>query len=316
MRRTMKPLSTGLLLAALLTIGGAVSAEDGDGIEDRPLRGCTIDMPEGPQIEGTFVTSTWPNGEVPYEFNVNVTPAERSAMLVAMADWEAVANIDFRPRNGETTYIHIQDDTVNSSPVGCSSGEHTIKIFNWNYEFIMAHELCHALGFWHTQSRPDRDTYVTIHLDRIPDDKEHNFDKHTDAHTYGTYDFDSVMHYDQCSFSTCADCGADLDNCRTIEMKAGYTQYQSTIGQRTHFSDLDELSMQMVYPETNWVFVDRYYSGTENGTFLKPYNTFPEGASNVPAGGTVVIQPGTMNGNGTYTKAMTLWAPLRGVTLD
>ena len=129
---------------------------------------------------------------------------------------------------------------------------------------------------------------------------------------FGTYDFDSVMHYGQGAFDNCTSCNDSTPDCWTIEMKPGYTQYQSTIGQRDHFSDLDELSMQMVYPETNWVFVDRYYSGTENGTFLEPYNTFPEGAAAVPAGGTVVIQPGTMNGNGTYTKAMTLWAWMIG----
>ena len=58
------------------------------------------------------------------------------------------------------------------------------------------HELFHAVGSWHQQSRPDRDDHVNILWDNIEDGKESNFNIHEDALTFGSaYTYRSVMHY-------------------------------------------------------------------------------------------------------------------------
>ena len=64
------------------------------------------------------------------------------------------------------------------------------------------HEIGHALGFWHEQSRPDRDQYVNIYEENIRPGSESNFDIETDVNSLGvTYDFNSIMHYSATAFA-------------------------------------------------------------------------------------------------------------------
>ena len=58
------------------------------------------------------------------------------------------------------------------------------------------HEIGHAIGFWHEQSRPDRDEYVRIHFENIDPDFEDNFHiVHSINDMSVQYDYRSIMHY-------------------------------------------------------------------------------------------------------------------------
>src|SRR4051812_37271030 len=95
----------------------------------------------------------------------------------------------------------------------------------------VAHELGHVLGFWHEQSRQDRDTYITIDRSNIIPGVEHNFDKYDvgDGQDVNRYNFQSIMHYSRYAF-------ADNPDVPTITPNPGFASQASGMGKLFTFA--------------------------------------------------------------------------------
>lgn len=271
-----------------------------------------------------YQSNLWAGGVVPFQFDNNLLDEDSDAALRQicvnmMQAWQSVASLTFRPRTfGDVHHIHFRDsrsDPIprNSSPVGPQLIGNTINIADWGTPFVVAHEIAHSLGCFHEQSRPNRDQFIIVHWDRIDDDREFNFA--IEGTGYGPYDFESLMHYSQCAFSTCTDCSANLPACRTITTLD--PAMQSVIGQRERLSEWDARIMSYMYPPSTWRFVDTTYTGLfENGRFVEPWKTVTRGVNETPAAGTLVImQPTTYTDRSIYNSALTIRAPLGGVVL-
>ncbi|BHF76114.1 Bone morphoproteintic protein 1 [Sparganum proliferum] len=151
----------------------------------------------------------WPSGIVPVIMNSGLSNSARTVIIKAIRTWESLTCLRFVNRQAQhKSYIIFSvEDCGCCSYVGRQSDSRpqTVSIGpGCEVEGIALHEIGHALGFWHEQSRPDRDNYVQIFTQNIQPSNLFNFDKmsYKEVDSLGEpYDFNSIMHYHSSAFA-------------------------------------------------------------------------------------------------------------------
>lgn len=162
-----------------------------------------------------FPEKMWENATVPYVISPLYEPTEFITISRAISTINFMTCVKFVPWDGKKEdYLLIWPIKF---PKGCWSyvGKHGgAQIVSLQppdekgpnclgNEGRAMHELLHAIGIFHEQSRFDRDKFVTIHKDNIIPRYLSNFDKQSlENTTYKfEYDYDSIMHYGKNFFS-------------------------------------------------------------------------------------------------------------------
>uniref|UniRef100_A0A3Q1G3U3 Metalloendopeptidase n=1 Tax=Acanthochromis polyacanthus TaxID=80966 RepID=A0A3Q1G3U3_9TELE len=185
----------------------------------------------------------WPksangNVEVPYIISHKYDNSERSAIIQAMKDFERQTCIRFVPRRFERAYLSIQSRFGCSSLLGRIGDRQMVSLqrFGCIDHSIIQHELMHALGFYHEHTRSDRDHYVRINWENVPDYFKKNFNKQDTENLNIPYDYSSVMHYGRTAFG--------LYGAETI---TPIPDESVPIGQREGLSKTDILRLNVLY---------------------------------------------------------------------
>ncbi|CAH3109770.1 unnamed protein product [Pocillopora meandrina] len=151
----------------------------------------------------------WQDKVVPYKFDSSLPADYQIAVHEAMDEFRKHTCLKFVERTKEPNWLLFVKKDGCWSSVGkkywrVNYGQDVSLGNGCNHKGTIMHEIMHAVGFWHEQSRPDRNQYVEVLWENIVEGEAHNFNKY-DRGKIDTlqvpYDYDSIMHYGTNGFS-------------------------------------------------------------------------------------------------------------------
>lgn len=181
----------------------------------------------------------WPNNIVHYTIQSGMPNQAR--ITNAIAHWESKTALRFEPRTNQSNYVYFKNGSGCSSYVGLIGGRQDITLANGCSTGNTIHEIGHAIGLWHEQSRKDRDQYIRVVFENIQSGREFNFktyiEQGQDGNEYTSdLDLGSIMMYGSYAFSK--------NGQPTITRINGDT-YNA---QRNGLSDSDIIGINKMYP--------------------------------------------------------------------
>lgn len=209
----------------------------------------------------------WPGKVIKYMIlDSAFTNEERNRITEALNEISNATNLRFvyngTAANIERILFVRSADGTSSSPLGRqNTPPNNIRLAQGYFKKgTVIHETLHSLGFFHEQSRSDRDDYITVIYENINPAKQYNFDTFTQrdyiGYNLGPFDFGSIMLYSsRNSFA--------IDSSLPTMTKKDGTEFT---GQRDGLSDGDIAGLNYIYGPTP-ILTTTIISDEDNGDF-------------------------------------------------
>lgn len=220
----------------------------------------------------------WPNNKIYY--SLEGIPSQYVGYINRAIAWvENGSYITFVQRSNQSNYIQFnylnQSEWLASSDyIGKKGGKQNIRLSTNAIQSIgtIAHEICHAVGMYHEMCRTDRDNYIRINFENMPESLRYQYKTYAErgesGKNIGPFDFGSIMMYDADQYM------------QKIDGSFFY-------GQRDSLSYTDMKTLAFLQPISQFTFTDKLL---DNTSYNSDYEYRRSGMIQCPEGANISLK--------------------------